>query len=281
MITTSNLGIVEKGISYGSIMVADDGLSLLGSLEALRQISKIYTAFSEQYGVTFCYNKTIVNVVGTEEDKLELHNSSIKIGGVTPNFDPTSLHIGLMMTENVSETESLNVEHRLKKVREASYGYLKGILWDHRQKPTVDTRLKLYESIIRPVMISGLSALKLSNTDKKELNDFEKRMLRQLLGLRDRASMSIIYKLTGQLPITAHLDNGILSILHNIWKNECNPIHDLILDSATDPASKNTWAREADRILKQSSIRCLTSLTCSRENALTKKHGRITERRRW
>ena len=248
MITISNLGIVEKGISYGSIMVADDGLSLLGSLEALRQISKLYTAFSEQYGVTFCYNKTIINVVGTQSDKEELHNSNIKIGGVTPNFDPTSLHIGLMMSENVCETETLNVEHRLKKVREASYGYLKGILWDHRNKPTVDTRLKLYESIIRPVMISGLNALKLSEKQRKEIIDFEKRMLRQLLGLRDRASMSIIYKLTGQLPITAHLDNAILSILHNIWKNDCNPIHELIKDSASDKEGKNTWAREADSV---------------------------------
>ena len=78
-------------------------------------------------------------------------------------------------------------------------------------------------------MISGLCALKLKETDKKEIVDFEKYMLRHLVGVRDRASMIMIYKLTGQLPITAHLDNAILSILYNIWKNNNNPIFNLTL----------------------------------------------------
>ena len=40
MIDTSNLGIKERGTSYGSIMVADDGLSLMEDLEDVRQIGR-------------------------------------------------------------------------------------------------------------------------------------------------------------------------------------------------------------------------------------------------
>ena len=164
------------------------------------------------------------------------------------------------MTEDIAETEKLNVQHRMKKVKQAAFGYLKNILWNHRNRPTIETRLKLYESIIRPTMISGLCALKLRESDKKEIVDFEKYMLRHLLGVRDRASMMMIYKLTGQLPITAHLDNAVLSLLHNIWKNHTNPIFKLVLSCLKTPAGKNTWAREAERILSKYGMPNLTDL---------------------
>ena len=95
-------------------------------------------------------------------------------------------------------------------------------------------------------MTSGLCALKLKEKDKKEIIDFEKYMLRHLIGVRDRASMVMIYKITGQLPITAHLDNAVQSLLHNIWKNHTNPIYNLVLSCLKNPAGKNTWAREAE-----------------------------------
>ena len=251
MITVSNLGIKENNVSYGSIMVADDGLSLLGKLEDLRQVSRLYTAFSEQYSVQFCFDKTIINVIGTESDRQELQNSRIKIGGVDPNFDSQSLHIGLMMTDQIQKTEEINVQHRLKKVKEAAFGYLKTILWDNRNKPTIETRLKLYESIIRPVMISGLCALKLPEKEKKEIIDFEKFMLRKLLDLRGRSSMNIIFKLIGHLPIEAHLDSAVLSLLHNIWVNNENPVFNLILETSKSSDGKGTWSREVTRILKK------------------------------
>ena len=144
-----------------------------------------------------------------------------------------SLHIGLMMTDQIQKTEEINVQHRLKKVKEAAFGYLKTILWDYRNKPSLETKLKLYESIVRPVMISGLCALKLAEKDKKEIIDFEKYMLRKLLDLRGRSSMNIIFKLTGHMPIEAHLDSAVLSLVHNVWVNSQNPIYNLILDTST------------------------------------------------
>ena len=61
-----------------------------------------------------------------------------------------------------------------------------------------------------------------------------------------------------------------LSILHNIWKNDCNPIFDLVLDSAKTKEGKNTWAREADRILKQyqmPTINDLFNMRCPEKEA--------------
>ena len=71
------------------------------------------------------------------------------------------------------------------------------------------------------------------------------------MGVRDRASMVMIYKITGQLPITAHLDNAVLSLLHNVWKNPSNPVFNLILSCLKNPDGKNTWAREVERILRK------------------------------
>ena len=188
-----------------------------------------------------------------------------------------------MMSEELEETETLNVKHRMKKVKEASFGFLRSILWDQRNKPTVETRLKLYESIIRPVMISGLCALKLTEKDRKEMVDFEKLMLRHLLNVRSRAPMASIFKLTGTLPLQAHLDNGVLSILHNIWNNRTNPIFELVLSCVNEKDGKNTWATEAERILQKYEMPSLPELFSMRcpEKSSWKCYRMMKIRKHW
>ena len=65
-------------------------------------------------------------------------------GGVDPHFHEHSIHVGLVMTENVDATERLNVQHRLKKVKQATFGYLKNILWDPKHIPSLETKMNLY-----------------------------------------------------------------------------------------------------------------------------------------
>ena len=47
MNTYHNLGVREEGIPLGSVMVADDGLSILEDQEDVRQVGTIYAAFSK------------------------------------------------------------------------------------------------------------------------------------------------------------------------------------------------------------------------------------------
>ena len=253
MITTSNLGIKEFEIDLGCQMVADDALSLLGETEDVKEIGEIYAAFSRIYAVTFCYDKTILTVIGSKEDKEELIRANIKIGGVSPHYDPISVHIGLLMTENLAETEKLNVQNRIKKTYNIIHGHLKNIIWGQNRRddtPNVEVRSKLYGSLLRPSMTSGLNVFKLGENEKKDLEDLEKTILRAILATRPAGTSKIIYKMLGQLPLRAHLDKGILSLLYNIWSNPSNPVFTFILRSLEDNHNKTTWVLEAERVLK-------------------------------
>ena len=77
--------------------------------------------------------------------------------------------------------------------------------------------------------------------------------------------MSIIYKITGQIPLQGHLDNATLSLLHNVWANSKNPLCSLVIESAKDKEGQNTWSREVTRVLKQykmPNIETLLELEC-------------------
>ena len=77
----------------------------------------------------FCYNKTVLSVVGNKEDKKELEKSLIKIGGVDPNYDEESIHIGLLLNEDHDTTGKRNVEERIKKTNKVLFGFLRDIIW--------------------------------------------------------------------------------------------------------------------------------------------------------
>ena len=284
MITTSNLGIVEEGIPLGSVMVADDGLSILEDQEDVRQVGTIYAAFSTIYCVQFCFDKTIINVIGNDKDKENLKNSGIKIGGVDPHYDPVSVHIGLIMCEDLTTTERQNVEHRIKKTRNIMYGHLRNIIWgtDRRaDTPNIEVRKKLYESLLRPSLTSGLNVFKLGQNERKDLEDLEKVVIKTMMTVRPNGSHKIIYKLLGQLPIRAHLDKGVLSLLHNVWFNSSNPIHDLIKKSIGGKFNNTTWIQEAERVLKEygmPTLGALLEITCPDKDAWKKFcHDRITK----
>ena len=110
-------------------------VSINGHIEEVRGVGDIYTAFSSIFHVEFCYNKTILNVIGSEDDKKELHESSITIGGVDPNYDEESIHIGLVMNEDLSTTSKRNVQERIKKTKKVLPTHYKNSYFLSQSKP--------------------------------------------------------------------------------------------------------------------------------------------------
>ena len=72
--------------------------------------------------------------------------------------------------------------------------------------------------------------------------------------------MNTLYKITGQMPLKAHLDKGILSLLHNIWSNDTNPVNTLIQRSSADKYNKGTWLEVAERTLKNYNLPSIVNL---------------------
>ena len=69
LIQWSGLGLELKKKRYGSIIVADDALSLTNTIQEMQGIIELYAYFAKIYSVEYCVKKTIVNLFGTKEDK--------------------------------------------------------------------------------------------------------------------------------------------------------------------------------------------------------------------
>ena len=121
----------------------------------------------------------------------------------------------------------------------------------------INVRKKIYESIIRPRMLSGLNVFNINAADIKELVNLEKDVLRTMMNVRDKSPMNTLYKITGQLP---HLHKGIFSLIHTIWSNSNNPVNTLLIRSTQDQYNKGTWLEEAERTLKTYNMPNLANL---------------------
>ena len=60
LIKDSNLGYKCFGIDVGLLLVADDSMSIVQDIEALKAIINLYVWYSKNYAVNFAFNKTII-----------------------------------------------------------------------------------------------------------------------------------------------------------------------------------------------------------------------------
>ena len=56
-------------------------------------------------------------------------------------------------------------------------------------------------ALVQVILGRTESNLKLNQKHRKELEDFEKDILRKIVGVRRKTPMSILYKIKGQMPI--------------------------------------------------------------------------------
>ena len=241
LIQWSGLGLKLNNKRYGSIIVADDALSLTNNVQEMKGIIDLYAYFARIYSVEYCVKKTIVNIFGSKEDKDDLMNSDLEIGGVKPLFDESSVHLGLWLSEDLTKVAEINVDHRIKKTDNKLFGSLRNVIWDKTGHSTLETKIQLYTSLLRPSLLSGLNALCITGTQLKRLKQWEEWLLRKIFGLKDNASTCGIYINTHLLPIEGHLHKTVLALFYNAWLNKQNPVVDVIRETMNDK-DENMWA---------------------------------------
>ena len=117
MIQLSGLGLKVAGEDFGCIMCADDALSLCSTVDEMREISRIYSVYGKVYSVEFCLKKTVLNRFSKGKNtaaKEEMMDGKIEVGGVIPNYDKESVHLGMIVSEDLAEVNDLNITNRIK-----------------------------------------------------------------------------------------------------------------------------------------------------------------------
>ena len=84
-----------------------------------------------------------------------------------------------------------------------------------------EVSFSIWQTNVRPRLLYGLESINLSKCDIQNLELYQRKVIRQLLHLPERAATSAIYILSGQLTVEAEIHKRRLSLYGNIVRNDC------------------------------------------------------------
>ena len=84
-----------------------------------------------------------------------------------------------------------------------------------------EVSFSIWQTYVRPKLLYGLESINLSKCDIQNLELYQRKEIRQLLRLPERAATSAIYVLSGQLPVEAEIHKKRLSLYGYIVRNYC------------------------------------------------------------
>ena len=106
-------------------------------------------------------------------------------------------------------------------------------MWIKGNKVKVETRIKMYNSLIKPVLLYNSSTWGITENGKKNLNSFHRKQLRQVLNVRypDKLKDRDVYDKTGGKQITLEILAGRWRLLGHVLRlNVEIPAHMAILN---------------------------------------------------
>ena len=115
--------------------------------------------------------------------------------------------------------------------------------------PPSTTRL-IVATYINPVILYGLEALVLEEQDMQQLDQYHRRLLRQLQSLLDSTAKPAIYLLMGCLPMRAYLHQNILSLFCTVLHRPGSPEYEIIVRQLTiKDLNSHSWTVQLRKIL--------------------------------
>ena len=138
-----------------------------------------------------------------------------------------STHLGIIRTESLKNNMIVNVEENIKKARRSAYS-LFGSGFHGYNGLDVDTMIHLFKIYVTPVLLYGLELILPTSIYLTQLENFQKKMLKQLLSLPPNVADAAVYILTGILPIEAQIHVRALSLFNNICHQSDDSIEKML-----------------------------------------------------
>ena len=167
--------------------------------------------------------KSVVLSITHKQCKQEHNNSTFTLG---PNKMPTvesATHLGIIRTTSLKGNMTANVKKIYKKARISAYSLLGGGFHGHNGLD-VETIVHLYKIYISPLLLYGLELILPTTSSLLLLENFQKKILKQILSLPPCVADITVNILTGILPIEAQLHIRALGLFNNI----CNQLESSI-----------------------------------------------------
>ena len=205
-------------VVVSSVGMADDTALLSNDIHHLYYLLELSKFFCSKYEASLCPEKTILQVYQPKQlsaDSYEIYNP-IKIDGRSIPFSSTADHVGILRSTNGNKPTLLA---RISTHKRALAALLhSGLALDHKANPVFS--LKLHQLYCIPVLLSGLSAVVLSEADTDIIDKHFCETLRKLLRLLPKTPRSVVYFLAGSLPGRALLHQRRLMLFSMITRLE-------------------------------------------------------------
>ena len=93
-------------------------------------------------------------------------------------------------------------------------------IWKRKWKVKLSTRIKLYNTLVKPILLYNCGTWGLSKTDQNKLNSFHRRQLRRILGVKwpHRISNIKLYDKTNSVPLSKTISERRWKLLGHIMR---------------------------------------------------------------
>ena len=99
------------------------------------------------------------------------------------------------------------------------------IIWKKKWKTKLTTRIKLYETLVKSVLMYNCGIWGVSKDDQRKLNSFHRNQLRKVVGIQwpHKISNEKLYKITGTKPLSITITERRWKLLGDILRlpNDC------------------------------------------------------------
>ena len=242
----SSLGVPIRDIIISDISLADDAVLLSNDIINLHLLLHLTIQYCNKYKVQLVPDKTKLVVFSKDEDaalvKYPKLISPIVLDGLKIEFSELAEHLGIVRSSSPGNMP--NIVERLSAYKNKLFSVLPaGLALHHHANPAACLRVEQLYAL--PVLLSGLSALVLSQHETGIITSFHKNTLSRLMKLYDRTPDTAVYFLAGSLPGSALLHLRQLSVFGMICHLEGNILKTLAMNILAEakPSAKS-WFQE-------------------------------------
>lgn len=228
---------------------ADDVVITAGSEKKLQENLKIWKEKMEEEGMEININKTKIMVIGDKDIKINIEINNVKIEQVE-EFK----YLGVTLEETGKQEAEIN--ERIDKTIKLYYAMNQKFI--NKKEITKQTKIKVFNTIYRPVLTYGCESWNLSIRQKNKIQAMEMKYLRRVLGVtrEDRIRNIQIREELGVKPVTHFIEQRQLSWWGHIQRMNNNRQVKLVYEARPQTKRKRgrprkTWNQEISRILHE------------------------------
>jgi hypothetical protein len=168
---------------------------------------------SERYGMNASKSATVTYVPSKiASNQLLEEEGNFILDGETIPVQATATHLGIQ--RDSSNSSQSTIDNNICVARKTLYALMGS------GHPGI--ALKILEAYVTPRGIFGLEVLHLNKSHQKEIDNFHKKIIRQLQSLPDKPPPAdiAIYALSGQIPYSAEVKKQALTLFGNITRRK-------------------------------------------------------------